>query len=315
MLNEEVKKCIVLYNPISTGYKESKLVRINQTLKINNIPYENYPSMYAGHLIELIKQYDDNNTLLLTLGGDGTVGEAYKEFNEIEQKGLYSHIPTGTTNDMAKNYDVKSSKIEDIVLDILHGKKEEFDIYKINDYICAYTAVFGYLAHIPYVTPSYLKKHMHHLGYLLKGASQAFVKPTKYNILYKTDDKEKECSCILGAITNSKGFGGIKLFPNALLNDGKIELLLIKDINRKVITSIANDFLKNTFNKIDYIDLSKYKDHIIMSSSSKIKLTFLDKFPKMAFDVDGEDSKVVPNKDNNEINFEVCKKVKVLKNK
>ena len=60
-------------------------------MKENNIIPNFKKSMYESHLIELVKESDDNDTLGITLGGDWTVGEAYKAYNKIDQKGLYAH--------------------------------------------------------------------------------------------------------------------------------------------------------------------------------------------------------------------------------
>jgi len=95
---------------------------------------------------------DKENELIITLGGDGTVSEAYKGLNMIKQQGLYTHVPTGTANDMAKNYDVKYSDAKKITEDILNGEVSYMDSFKVNDEFAAYTSVFGYLAQLRYCT-------------------------------------------------------------------------------------------------------------------------------------------------------------------
>ena len=164
MTKHNIKKCEIIYNPVSTGFKENDINLIAKTMKENNIIPNFKKSMYEGHLIELVKESDDNDTLVITLGGDGTVGEAYKAYNKIDQKGLYAHVPTGTTNDMAKNFDVRYKDADKIVKDILNGDVELFDSYKMNDEIVSYTSVFGYLAHVPYVTNKNMKKRLGHAG-------------------------------------------------------------------------------------------------------------------------------------------------------
>ena len=91
MTKHNIKKCEIIYNPVSTGFKENDINIIAKTMKENNIIPNFKKSMYEGHLIELVKESDDNDTLVITLGGDCTVGEAYKAYNKIDQKGLYAH--------------------------------------------------------------------------------------------------------------------------------------------------------------------------------------------------------------------------------
>lgn len=143
---------------------------------------------------------------------------------------------------------------------------------------------------------------LQHLTYLLKA-------PVKYNISYETENISGNTSCILGAVSNSKGFAGIDLYKDALLDDGRLELLLITEANAKLISSIVKDYLKND------IDIRKYKDYLVLDKARKIKLTFNDVYPKYVFDNDGEKSLVLPNKDNPTVTFEVANQIKVLKRK
>lgn len=278
-------------------------------MKENNIIPNFKKSMYEGHLIELVKESDDNDTLVITLGGDGTVGEAYKAYNEINQKGLYAHVPTGTTNDMAKNFDVRYKDADKIVKDILNGDVELFDSYKMNNEIISYTSVFGYLAHVPYVTNKNMKKHLGHAGYVLSAFPYIIKSPEHYLIEYETDNIIGQTNCILGAVTNSKGFAGIDLYKNVSLNDGKLELLLIKNANAKLIANLAKDYVKNDIN------LNKYKDYLIMDSSSNIRLTFKETYPKFSLDNDGEKSNEIITYGNDTIIYKPAKKIKILKRK
>lgn len=309
MEKKDIKNCAIIYNPVSTGFKKEKLYKIKEVLENNNIESIILPSEKKGHVIDLIKQANENSDLIMTLGGDGTVSEAYKAFNEINQRAYYSHVPTGTTNDMAKNFNVRFKDADLITKDILNGEIVEMDSFKINDEVVAYTSVFGYLAHVPYVTSSKLKQKLSHGGYVLSAFPYIIKKPVKYNITYETDNIKGNCNCILGSISNSKGFAGIELFPKADLSDGKLELLLITKSNKELIASIVKDYLKKDVN------LDKYKNYIIKDTSKNIKLTFNDIFPTYPFDNDGEKSLILPDKNNPTVNFSVAKPIKVLKRK
>lgn len=309
MKKEDIKKCEILYNPVSTGFKEKNLNLIAKKIREKGIIPNFEKSMYEGHLIELVKEKDDYNTLILTLGGDGTVSEAYKAYNKINQKGLYAHVPTGTTNDMAKNFSVKYKDADKITEDILNGEISLFDSYKMNDEIVSYTSVFGYLAHVPYVTKKEMKKYLGHKGYILSAFPYIIKKPEKYLVEYETDNIKGTTNCILGAVTNSKGFAGIDLYNDIKLNDEKIELLLIKELNANLIMDLTKDYLRND------IDLKKYKDYLIMDSSKNIRLTFKERYPKFNFDNDGEKSNQILTYGLDTVNYSPAKQIKVLKRK
>lgn len=309
-VSEKIKECIIIYNPISTGFKEDDLNLIVKTLRAKGIHPEFAKSMYQGHLIELVKEADKKNTLVLTLGGDGTVGEAYKALDMIKQKGIYAHVPTGTTNDMAKNYDVRYKDPNKIVEDIVNGEEVSFDTYKVNGTPCAYTSTFGYCSHIPYITPGSLKKKLGHAAYVTTALKPLLKGPENYNITYNTNDVSGNTNCILGCVSNSKGFAGINIFPNAKLDDGMIEMLLISKLSPGMIAKIFKEYLK------DNINLSEMGDCVTTQSAPKISLTFNDElYPSFPLDIDGDNSHILPTKDNSTIDFEVGKKVKILKRK
>lgn len=308
-MNEEVKNCRILYNPISTTFKKDNLDDLKDSIKKFGIKYEIEESKYAGHLKELIKEADEKDVLTITLGGDGTVSEAFASYNEINQSGLYTHIPTGTTNDMAKNFDVKEKNISKISSDILNGESTYIDSFKVNDDFVSYISTFGYITHIPYITKPILKKKLGHAGYVISAFPYITKKPVKYDISYETDNLEGRTNCILGAVSNSKGFGGIDLYHDISLNDGKLEFLIVKDANAKLIASLVKDYLKNS------IDLKKYEEHLITDTTSHVKLKFNDIYPEFNFDNDGEKSNVLPTSNNPEVNYELAKKIRVLKRK
>lgn len=308
MEKKNFKKCVILYNPVSTGFEENSLNLMGKTLKNYGYNPEFAKSMYQKHMVELIKEADDRNTLILTLGGDGTVKEAFEAYNQIRQKGLYAHVPTGTTNDMAKNFNVTKKDPNNIMEEILNGDVTTHDSFLVNDDVAAYVSIFGFLAHVPYKTDPKLKKYLGHAGYVTTALKDLIKKPIPYELSYEVDGKKINTECILGAISNSKGFAGIDLFKDANLNDGKLEYLFAKNISPKIIAKLFKEYLKNE------IDLSKYPDIITTGSASEIKLRFTDNCPEYEFDIDGEKSNVLARR-NEDIIIRPGKQIKIMKAK
>lgn len=309
-MKKDLNRATIVYNPISTGFKEDDLIKIELELKKQGIKPDFRASYKAGSVIDIIKENDSKDNLIITLGGDGTVSEAYQAYNEINQQGLYAHIPIGTTNDMAKNYGVRYQDKELIVRDILNGEENLLDSFSVNGKIASYISTFGYLSHIPYVTSRPLKEKLGHRGYFIRGLYEMATKfPIKYDITYKTDNKCDNTSCYLGAVSNSIGFAGITLYPNADITDGMLELLLITSVNPKMIFDLLIKYTK------DKINLKEYADYLVLDTSKEISLTFNNNFPKMPLDNDGENSLIVPNNENRTIIYKPEKKIKVLKRK
>ena len=91
------------------------------------------------------------------MGGDGTVGEAIQGYKGIDQKSYYSHISTGTSNDIAPNFNLpKNDPIKSAQL-ILDGQPCEIDIISSNGKPFGYVSCFGFLTNSPYETSYNLK--------------------------------------------------------------------------------------------------------------------------------------------------------------
>ena len=98
-----MKKCSLIYNPVSSGFNRDKLNIICGLISNRGYNLDVMESKYSGHVVELVKEANAGD-LTISMGGDGTVGEAIQGYKGIEQKSYYSHISSGTSNDIAPNF-------------------------------------------------------------------------------------------------------------------------------------------------------------------------------------------------------------------
>lgn len=306
---EKIKSTTIIYNPKSSHFNFNELDDLEYVLKKKKIKDNVIKSTNPHDVNRIIKDCDDYDNLIITIGGDGTVSNCYKALNEINQKGIYTHIPRGTTNDMASNYNVIKKDAKDIIMDALNGEITYFDSYKVNDCVAAYVSAFGKFTQIPYTANFNFKKNFGHAAYVLSSAKDFLTKNKKYLIEYNIDGEKGFESCVLGIVSNSKKFGGVSIYPNANLNDEKIEILLLKDLKPSLVKVLFKDYLNNT------IDIEKYKDYVFLASGKNIKLQFKQNYPKYPVDIDGENSHVLPTFLDDKLEFEIAKKIRVLKNK
>mgnify|MGYP006388611455 CR=1 FL=1 len=65
------------------------------------------------------------------------------------------------------------------------------------------------------------------------------------NATFSLDGKEYKTDCILGAISNSKGFAGFEFYDDFKLNDGKFEVIFIPNMSKiemlKLLKTLAID--------------------------------------------------------------------------
>lgn len=301
-----MKKCSLIYNPISTSFNRDNLNFICDLIEKKGYDLKLLESQYSGHVTELVR-YANDGDLTLSMGGDGTVRDAIMGYHNIEQHSLYSHIPTGTTNDLAVNFrllrkdPIKSTKL------ILDGDEHNFDVVSVNNEAFAYVSCFGYCTKVPYETSLKLKRIFGKGGYIVRAFTHDLLrKPINYKLTYTIDGKAKTTNCLLGAISNSKGFGGINIYPKAEIDDGVFEVLFLNELNFKGLFSLMVDYFKGN------VDISKYSNIVTHVVTDNIKIEFDDKIPDYPIDNDGDRANFDLNANNNCLDYQYNGKVKML---
>lgn len=279
--------CSVLYNPVATGFSQKKLDKVCFELA-NNYSVYKMESTKQGAVVELAKEANLESDLIVSCGGDGTFGEVIKGILDGNQHATISHISMGTANDVKNILGLTKNPIKNAQL-IANGVDKNLDIFSLNGEPFSYVAAFGYLANVPCNTNSELKKHLKYLAYLI----QAFKEyrnetPIEYDMSFLDGEGLRHTEkAIIATFTNSLGFGGMPLFNNVSLDDGKFEVTLIKNLDKvkmlKVVLDIAGDLLHHNVN------LEKYPEIISHFKTSSLDLRFLgSNVLKNPIDVDGD---------------------------
>lgn len=298
----------IIYNPIATKFSQAALDHlifkfVERGLKLNTIA----KSEYSGHVIKLIKELDPVSDYLITFGGDGTVNEAFRAFNEIDQHSVYAHISVGTTNDMANNFNLfPKNAIKSIDKLAEKGKETVVDSVLVNGEPFCYVSSFGYIAAVPYLVNPKLKKKLGHAAYVFAAMPPLLRGPQKIKATYTANGITKDTDIILALITTSKGMGGITLYHDVDLNDGKFEVCLLHDFTPAMIAKIFGEYLR------DSIDLSDYLDYADVFSTDELHIKFTGVLPVDDLDNDGNKASFSLTLHENEIHYTMGKKIKIL---
>ncbi len=67
-------RAAIVYNPNATGMNDEVLRSMNMTLANQNVIVSEMQSRYPGETVELVKKANEDNELIVTMGGDGTLG-------------------------------------------------------------------------------------------------------------------------------------------------------------------------------------------------------------------------------------------------
>lgn len=268
-----MKKARIIYNPTS-GREAIKraLPNILEKLEVAGFETSTHATTCEGDATEAAKiaverRYD----LVIAAGGDGTINEVINGLAEQEHRPQLGIIPAGTTNDFARALHIPRD-IDKAVDVIIEGNTMELDIGRVNDdHYFINIAGGGKLTELTYEVPSKLKTLLGQLAYYIKGIEMLpFLKATRVRIEY--DDQVLEDDIMLFLISNTNSVGGFeKLAPDAKLNDGYFDLLILKKTNLAEFIQIATLALRGDHFRSKNIIYTQAK-HIKVSNEEKMQL-------------------------------------------
>lgn len=258
-----------IVNPTSkTGLGEKYWHRVQKILDEKKIEYKVVFSKRVGHVEEIVRKLTTESKKekihMVILGGDGTVNEAVQGIEDFD-KVICSYIPTGSSNDLARDLGI-SRNPEEALEAILKAEKEHFMDVGLVHYDKAYLngkevevsdrrfmvgCGMGFDAAVcEEVAKSQLKNILNkvklgkltYLGIALKQLIQSEMIDGKVVL---DDTKEipiKRMYFTVAMVHHYEG-GGFKFCPDALDDDGLLDFCVASDASKlKVLRIIPTAF-------------------------------------------------------------------------
>lgn len=278
-----MRKARVIYNPTSGREAMKKeLPIVLERLEKSGFEASAHATTGEGDATEAARSAVERRFELVVVGGgDGTVNEVIRGLAEHDFRPKLGIIPRGTTNDFASALSIPRDihKAMDIIVD---GESEAMDLGKVNDQYFINIAGGGDLTELTYDVPIKLKTMLGQLAYYLKGIEMLpFLKPSHVRIEYDGNVIDDDIMMFLVSNTNSVG-GFDKVAPDALVDDGYFDLLILKKVNLAEFIGLATMALRGK-----HIE----NDNIIYAQAKRIKI---DPYDKMLLNVDGEYGGLLP---------------------
>lgn len=222
-------KYILLYNPISgkKKFKKDIPLLVNE-FKRRELHLDVYESKCEKDLetkaCEVASFYD----VVIAAGGDGTINEVINGIMKSDIKPKLAVYPAGTANDIS-NILGMPKKMNKWLKMFFSSKSKLVDVNKINDRYFLYATGAGLLTSVSYDTPRDSINKLGYIAYLIYGIKD-FFKPHKMSLRIVYDEGEVEGDYMLMLGLSAKRVAGVSLarFSNGKLNDGKLEIRLIR---------------------------------------------------------------------------------------
>lgn len=278
-------KHVFVINP-AAGKKDlsAEIVKSIENLGAK-IDYETYITKKKGDGTTFVKQYLEEHSQEETIrfyacGGDGSLYDVVNGIGDHKNIEI-AQVATGTGNDFVKSV----GKVEDFqnIEKLINAKTKKIDLLKVNGHYCINIADAGFDGEVGYTSMS-LKRCPLFNGYT------AYLAATLISLLFKIscwmkvsiDDKVLyEGKTLLAAIANGHTYGGgFFCAPLAKIDDGIIDVCLVKKISRFRIASLIKSYKIGT-----HISDEKNKSFILYEKCHKV---FIETKKNVAYGIDGE---------------------------
>jgi len=214
-------------------------------LKKSSVAYEVYFTKYQKHATDIVKKItsDDEEHIIVALGGDGTVNEVVNGIVNFD-KTILGYIPIGSSNDFARGLSLPTKPLDALKNILKQPHFVQMDVgeiqYKNKTRRFAVSAGIGFDADICHeAVVSRVKKFLNKLKlgkltYVFIALHRLFLtKPCDITITLDNEHTEVFKNAYFAAMMNSRYEGGGVMFcPKAKNYDSVLDLMIVSDVSK-----------------------------------------------------------------------------------
>lgn len=235
-----MRKVKFLYNPHSgRGQTEEHLYQVIDLYKEYGYRIIPCPLTFDAGNESLFSGIDDSYSHLLIAGGDGSVNYVVNRLKACGADIPIAILPAGTANDFAKLLGMPSNT-EHAVRAILDGEMRTVDLGCVNGHYFVNVCSCGLFTNVSQQTPTVAKNIFGRLSYIVGGAVD-LTHLHKMNLKITSDGGDFDGEALILLIFNGKSAGNFKLAYNSRIDDGLLDVLVVK--GNSAIETIHTFFL------------------------------------------------------------------------
>lgn len=278
-----MKKLRFIYNPVSgNGILKTKLDSLIE--KFQRHGFQVIPHKLLGKN-DVKKAFENTDTgdyhAIVAAGGDGTIHDVVNQMKKHNINIPLGIIPSGTSNDFASYLNLPKTIDECIDIITIKNNAEFVDIGKVNNRFFINVVAGGILSSIAHKAKKDLKNYIGMFAYYLK-ALEEIPNIKSFNIEINYDNNKISENVLMFLVLNTSIAGGFKIAPSALVNDGKVDVFLIKNCSIPVFGGLFLKLLRG-----EHIQ----DESVLYFQTDKLSINCID---KIETDIDGEKGNEFP---------------------
>ncbi len=226
-------KNVLIVNPIAgNGYALSVVENIEKILREeSDCEYCVLKSERPGHAEELARAAasDPETAVVFAVGGDGTVSEVSRGLAGTGKP--FGIIPAGTGNDFIKSVGIPKDPADALRFALTHEPRN-VDSGFLNDGFFLNVCGTGFDVTVLDYAESYKSRYRGLTPYLL-GLLKAISHYRAVHLAVTVDGKREEGEYLVCSVANGRYIGGgIPICPAARTDDGRLDVVLIRNVSR-----------------------------------------------------------------------------------
>ena len=231
------KNVLMIVNPISGDVDKAEMIAAaQQYAESEKFVFQVYETTGESDCAKIKSLYAEfKPQRVLVAGGDGTikmVAEALEQHDVI-----IGILPAGSANGLSVDLNLPDNLEENLKV-AFHSNYMEMDMICINGKKSLHLSDIGLNAQL---VKNYENSDTRGMwGYALQAITTLSEKDPPFHAVVNADGQTIECEAQMIVIANSQKYGtGVTINPNGRMNDGKFEIIILKNLDLITIGRIA----------------------------------------------------------------------------
>jgi len=267
-----VKKTVIMVvNPISGDVDKVAYTEAAQAFaEKENLEFIVYETTGNGDVPKIKVLYEQHKPeRILVAGGDGTIKEVAEALEHHDV--IIGILPAGSANGLSVDLNLPDPLEENLKI-AFHNNYMEMDMICINGKKSLHLSDLGLNAQLVKNYENSSTRGM--IGYALQAITTLSEQEEPFSATITANNQTTECVARMIVIANSQKYGtGVTINPTGVMNDGKFEIVILKNLDLLV------------FGKIITGNMPVDTDDVEIISTDKAKIS-LDN--PVSFQIDGE---------------------------